>query len=428
MNTRNIAKVVVAVLALGALAFQLASGSVSLRFHEFFGLGVAALLIAHLGLNANRWKKDLPALFKAGTPGITKLTYLVTALLLVCALVLVGTGLTMRGAVDAGQGGGTLAAVHAVSAALILVLVGVHIGLNWGFIVHLFGGAAKIPQTARRAIAGVLLVVIAGAGLYAAVASGFGSLLKGQTDLAPAAAPTRPGRTPGSFPSGGNFPSGFGGRTPGGQFSPGGQYTPRGQYTPGQIPSGRPTAGQYPTSGQYQPPSGNYTPGAGRRGNSGPGSGSAPTINNGNAVTGALEYLAIIGLFAVIAGGLVWLSRRGAPAVAAAPAGPLPNPSVGQPVGVPSQQPPDGLPSDGPPSAPQAPPVTSQSPQQSLTSEGSPPTQDAQSPAPDGAPPTKDARPPAPDGAPEAPGEPTMTPEATPEVEEPPSTTPPTVA
>lgn len=302
MKIKNIVKLVVAVLLLVALAFQFRSQTVSLTFHELFGLAVTALIIVHLAMSASRWMTELPLVFRRGMAAITRLTYIVTMLLVVCVIMLIGTGLYLRGVVGAnGQVTSAWVGVHQVFAALTVIAVGAHIGLNWDAVMNSAPFAAKMPQMARRVFAVLLLAVIAGFGSYAAATTEFSALLGGSSGTSNPGNATFPGRgtyTPGSFPTGFQRPSGF--PTTGGNYTPRGNYTPGGNYTGQTRPSGAPT------------PSGTYTPGAGR-GNRTPG-GQRPSTQsvaqNRNPLTGTLEYLAIVGMFAIVVGGIVWLVRR----------------------------------------------------------------------------------------------------------------------
>jgi len=301
-----------------ALAFQFDSTSFSTRFHESFGVIIALLIVVHLTLNSSIWGEGLPQLFKPGMAVRKRVTYICDILMLISVLGVVIIGL--YGALGPSQGvgtGTTWMSVHGLFAALTAVLAGVHLGLHWEFFTSAFKNLVKMPQTAGRVIAAVLVVIIVGAGVYG-VATGFPSLFGSQPSQPQSTGRGQyfgPGGTlPSGFPTGGPgrgnrtaFPSGF----PSGYTRPSG--FPSGYTRPSGYPSGnmRPT-GNRPSG--Y--PTGIYTSGTGRQRTGSNGSGNRPapvTVSQQNPFTSALLYLAIFGLFAAIVRGVLWLSRPAKP-------------------------------------------------------------------------------------------------------------------
>lgn len=161
--------------------------------------------------------------------------------------------------------------IHYFASAVTLILLGVHIGLNWAFVKHMI----KLPRAAAIPLVAVLLAAILGFGGYSLATSNFAGWL---------ASPFTAGAFEGGHgPGGGNF-----------ALPEGGQ---------GQLPPGN---GQAPQAGQLPPGNGEAQGGA-QFGGNGKGFGKGNGLGRGHGTEGSggalgtiAAYGSITGAFAVI--------------------------------------------------------------------------------------------------------------------------------
>lgn len=229
----------------------------SLGFHEAMGAAVVVLVIVHLILNREGLARLVQRLSGPQASGRARVGLVVGILLVLDLLALLLSGLVVRPA----AAGSRLAlatnawpGIHALTAALLVVFAGVHVGLNAGALQSVVGRFVKWP---RGVWAGLLAVAVVFGAISVATTGFLNWFTMPSSSLTAASArtysglPTGAGFTPGergafpsgTFPSGGALPSGF---TPGAGF--GGER--RGDFTPG-------------ASG-FTPGAAGFTPGAGR--------------------------------------------------------------------------------------------------------------------------------------------------------------------
>lgn len=257
------------VIALVLVLLYTAHGALGLTFHEWAGILIALAFAIHVSLSWD-WVVGVTRRLFGRTPGRARLLYLLNVLLLVTMAWTIVSGLFIsRVAVPfLDQGGGLWRATHTPVSYLTLIIVGVHLGLNWDWVlttVRRIAGAPRATPAAAWALRIVALVIFAG-GLYSVAATQTLAHL--------------------SFAAGGD--AGFGQGGPQGRF-PGGRPTPGADFTPPGRDGGR--------------PSGEFTPGMARpvdRGGRGPGMGDAGRGGAGGSdLTSALLHAGVIGAFAV---------------------------------------------------------------------------------------------------------------------------------
>jgi hypothetical protein len=128
-----------------------------MAFHEIAGLAVFAVVLIHCSLNW-RWIAGIAKrLFDKALPTKTKLGFAVDACLLGAFLAIIASGILESQVVFkvSEVKGSIWRSVHHFSAGLSIALVGVHLGLHWGFVINMarkaFGISDRNAKTDSKA-------------------------------------------------------------------------------------------------------------------------------------------------------------------------------------------------------------------------------------------------------------------------------------
>jgi hypothetical protein len=153
------------------LALMYRKQAISLTFHEVGGLALTGLVVMHLLFNA-RWIGAVTKRLFSKSTGIHAHTcYIVDALLLFALLTVGVSGVLISKVVFPFHAAGNFKTLHYFSAALAVILMGVHLGLHADYI---FGKLLK--KSANKAAKIFLAAVLAAAvlfGGYSLFTSGF---------------------------------------------------------------------------------------------------------------------------------------------------------------------------------------------------------------------------------------------------------------
>jgi len=144
-----------------------------LQFHEIAGLALGGVFVIHLTLNG-KWVKQISA--KVLSPEIsskTKIRYLVDVLLLLSMVFIVVSGIMISRTILVGvlkaSNNRLFRDLHVVISYVSLLLIGVHVGLSWGWVMNTFKRLIRI--TKQRSVLGNLgiaaIVLTLGFGSYA---------------------------------------------------------------------------------------------------------------------------------------------------------------------------------------------------------------------------------------------------------------------
>ncbi len=144
---------------------------VSIAFHEIGGLALFGLIFIHLIGNARWIGAATRRFFSRDTPGLVRARYLVDVLLLIALLAVGITGILISKVVFHIRAAGGYQSIHYLSAALAIILLGVHLGLHAEYI---FGKLLRkgANKAAKFALAIVLAIIVA-FGAYSIVTSTF---------------------------------------------------------------------------------------------------------------------------------------------------------------------------------------------------------------------------------------------------------------
>ena len=137
-----------------------------LAFHEIAGLGIGFAMFAHILLNLQWAKKVTLNLFDRKLPGNTRFGYLLNVLLLISMTFIILSGLLISKVVFPNLHIGNQSwfkIAHISFSYLTLILIGIHVGLHWQWIINHMKKIFKVNSSkvtdiiAKAAIALVLL-------------------------------------------------------------------------------------------------------------------------------------------------------------------------------------------------------------------------------------------------------------------------------
>ena len=148
----------------------------ALAFHEIAGIILSGLFIVHCLFN-KKWITSITTkFFKKGLAPRVRVGYIVNTLLLIAFVFIIISGIKTSqvlfpAAVE--NKGSIWRGIHHFSAAISIILVGVHIGLHWSFISGIWKKFSHIPAKIARPISIVLLIAILSFGSYSIATSSF---------------------------------------------------------------------------------------------------------------------------------------------------------------------------------------------------------------------------------------------------------------
>ena len=138
---------------------------ISLMYHEMVGLVLLILFVVHVVFNRKWVSRVFSGKVKTGR---SKVTLVVNALLILSWICVMVTGVLVSKKLFPFQIS-SLNPLHFFSAALALVMTGIHFGLHWNYFWGWMGKRIRIPKV----VAVILCVVILAFGSYRVVTSSF---------------------------------------------------------------------------------------------------------------------------------------------------------------------------------------------------------------------------------------------------------------
>jgi hypothetical protein len=148
-----------------------------MTFHEVAGLAIGAIILVHCGLNW-KWIKGVTLkFFNKGTPFKTRLGYIVDLLLLINVIVIIVTGIFISKTLFSGLnfgGAHSYKFLHVASSYFSLILIGIHLGLHWNWVMIMFKRIVKLPEQKMFSyLSKALAVVVLVFGIYTMNSSAF---------------------------------------------------------------------------------------------------------------------------------------------------------------------------------------------------------------------------------------------------------------
>lgn len=264
-----------------------------LAFNEIAGLVICGAFLAHVLLNG-KWVKNVTIkLFDRKLPWKTRISYCLNVLLLLTMTTIVVTGILISRVVfpDLTIGNEqSMKMLHLSVSYLTLILVAIHVGLHWQWVMNMFKKTFRIKSstTSLGYVAKIVTVLTLLFGLYEIYSTGFGNrVVQSAGIFSTSSEQGKMGN--GQFSQGGQPPEGFNGERP---------TPPNGDFS---------DSGERPT-----PPNGDFVDnGEGPTSSAGDfaGNGEKPTLDgktrgehggNSNVISVLLTYFSIMSVFVII--------------------------------------------------------------------------------------------------------------------------------
>ncbi|MCB2293990.1 DUF4405 domain-containing protein [Clostridium algoriphilum] len=233
-------------------------------FHEVAGLAIGAVILLHCGLNW-KWIKGVSLkICNSKLPTKTRIGYSINILLLLNVIIIIISGIFISKTLFPGlalSGGKSLQSLHITLSYCSLLLIGIHIGLHWNWVMITFRKIFKITEKKKiySHFSKILVVLLLSFGIYSTYSVKFVSKIS-ITPIISSLTSTSSSTSPSS----------------------GGNEIKKGNSRPMKGPSG-----SKPTQGSNGSPQGNHKPN---------GSGSTNT-----SILGVItSYLSVISLFSII--------------------------------------------------------------------------------------------------------------------------------
>lgn len=171
MNKKSFLKYFLDLLMIIVFILMFNKMVLGLSFHEIGGLALGAAIIIHIILN---WKWVIgitKKIFSKNLPLKTRIGYVLNILLLVCFLLIIIAGVFISKVVFNGifqTGTIPWKNIHISVSYIALILIGIHLGLHWDWVIKLTKKLFRIQKSHKVVIyiSRVLVVLILALGLY----------------------------------------------------------------------------------------------------------------------------------------------------------------------------------------------------------------------------------------------------------------------
>ena len=173
---RNLIKISLDCIMAVILVLLYNSHVLALAFHEIAGLFIFGLFVIHVLLN-RKWVISITSkLFNKKLAPQVRFGYAIDILLLIAFVMIIVSGILISQVLFPSLAMGKDSPwrnIHLFSAAVALILVGIHLGLHWNFVSGVFKKVVKLPARVAKPLGIVLLVVVLVFGLYSLKTSSF---------------------------------------------------------------------------------------------------------------------------------------------------------------------------------------------------------------------------------------------------------------
>lgn len=175
VKNKNVIKIILDIIMSALLVLMFNKNVISLDFHEIGGLFLCCFILIHKLLN---WKWIVAVSKKIFSKDLAfklRFSYIIDFLLLISMTTILVSGISISKVVFTGISlpGGNFKVLHYFASALSLILVGIHIGLHWGFVMGMFKKYVKIPAAIAKPISIILVIAVVLFGSYSMFTSNF---------------------------------------------------------------------------------------------------------------------------------------------------------------------------------------------------------------------------------------------------------------
>ena len=173
-----------------------------ITFHEIAGLTIGLAFIIHIIINF-KWVKQITIKFFNSKMKLkTRFGYIIDLLLLIDMALIIGTGISISKVLFSGifKSAGNQS-LHISLSYIALLLIGIHIGLHWGWVINVFKNTLKISKKGMtcKIINAVLVIFLFAFGSYNIYSNSY------FTKIIPGSSVSQQGPGMGKMPSDGNF-------------------------------------------------------------------------------------------------------------------------------------------------------------------------------------------------------------------------------
>lgn len=163
---KNLQRLVLDVFMLLAIALFFKKNVLTLSYHEIAGLAIILLFVLHLIINRKWIVTVTKKFFDKSVKTRTKVGYVVDFLLLVCFIIILVTGIMISKIVFHFEAPNSAKLLHFMCSALVLILMGVHLGLHWPFFKNYLKKWFSFLGKAKNVIGVIILIAVVGFGGY----------------------------------------------------------------------------------------------------------------------------------------------------------------------------------------------------------------------------------------------------------------------
>lgn len=120
-----------------------------MKFHEIAGLVIGGVVLVHCALNFKWIKAITKKLFNKNMALRTRMMYLLDLLLLIDVAVIILSGIFISKVVFPNlrlESIPSLKGIHISASYILLMIIGIHLGLHWNWVMSIFKKIFKIPQ------------------------------------------------------------------------------------------------------------------------------------------------------------------------------------------------------------------------------------------------------------------------------------------
>jgi len=175
----NVIKIIFDIILSVLLVLMFNKTVISMEFHEIGGLILCAFFVIHILLNRKWIVSVSKKLFSKDLAFKLRFGYVIDFLLLIAMSAVLVSGIFISKVVFTGISvhSGSWKIIHFFAAALLLVLVGIHVGLHWGFVTGMFKKYVKLPGAIAKPVSIILVSAVVLFGSYSVATSNFNSWL-----------------------------------------------------------------------------------------------------------------------------------------------------------------------------------------------------------------------------------------------------------
>ena len=177
MSKKNIIKYLLDIFLLLGFVLLYDKNALGMNLHEIIGLVIGGVVIIHLALNFNWIIGISKKLFSKKITNRVRLTYILNLLLFLCVALIILAGVFISKTIftNISSKNQIWKVIHIGVSNLALALIGIHIGLNWTWVINISKKVFKfsLKEKINKVISTFLVIAILIFGSYNIYSKGF---------------------------------------------------------------------------------------------------------------------------------------------------------------------------------------------------------------------------------------------------------------